>query len=99
VAHVYGQNEATGTSSPELVVAPDGGVLLDDEGRTLAARYVVVDSRQPIAGTRLRRFDLEAAVPDYRDGASLSLWRAEMPLRLAPRPSPLPPRPDGRPCP
>ena len=98
VAHVYGENEATGISSPELVVAPDGGVLLDDHGRTLADRYVVLDSRQPVAGTRLRRFDLDPAVPDYRDGASLSLWRAEAPLRLAPRPSPLPPRADGRSC-
>ena len=98
VAHVYGENDATGVASSELVVAPDGGVLLDDQGRRLAARYVVLDSRQPIAGTRLRRFDLDPAVPDYRDGASLSLWRAEAPLRLAPRPSPLPPRADGRSC-
>ena len=98
VAHVYGQNEAAGIPSPELVVAPGGGVLLTDDGRSLAPRYVVLDSRQPIAGTRLRRFDLDPAVTPYRDGASLSLWRAEAPLRLAPRPSPLPPRADGRPC-
>jgi hypothetical protein len=98
VAHVYGENRATGVASAELVVAPDGGVLLDDRERTVVARYVVLDSRQPIAGTRLRRFDLDPAVPDYRDGASLSLWRVEAPLRLAPRPSPLPPRADGRPC-
>jgi hypothetical protein len=98
VAHVYGENRATGVASAELVLAPDGGVLLDDRERTVVARYVVLDSRQPIAGTRLRRFDLDPAVPDYRDGASLSLWRVEAPLRLAPRPSPLPPRADGRPC-
>ncbi len=98
VAHVYGQNEAAGIPSPELVVAPGGGVLLTDDGRSLAPRYVVLDSRQPIAGTRLRRFDLDPAVTPYSDGASLSLWRAEAPLRLAPRPSPLPPRADGRPC-
>ena len=62
VAHVYGQNEAAGIPSPELVVAPGGGVLLTEDGRSLAPRYVVLDSRQPIAGTRLRRFDLDPAV-------------------------------------
>jgi len=96
VAHVYADNEATGVPSTELVVG-EGGVL-EDEGRPLAPRYVVVDSRQPLAGTRLRRFDLDPAVPFYRDGASLTLWRAEAPLRLAPRPDPLPRRADGRPC-
>jgi hypothetical protein len=97
VAHVYADNAATGVPSTELVVG-EGGVLETDEGRTLDARYVVVDSRQPLAGTRLRRFDLDPAVRFYRDGASLTLWRAEAPLRLGPRPEPLPPRPDGRPC-
>ena len=98
VAHVYADNEAGGVPSTELIVA-SGGVLETDGGRTLAPRYVVLDSRQAVAGTRLRRFDLDPAVPFYRDGASLSLWRAEAPLRLAPRPEPLPPRADGTPCP
>ena len=97
VAHVYADNAASGVPSTELVVG-EGGVLETDDGRTLTARYVVLDSRQPVAGTRLRRFALDSAVPFYRDGASLSLWRAEAPLRLGPRPEPLPPRPDGRPC-
>jgi hypothetical protein len=97
VAHVYADNVASGVPSMALVVA-EGGVLETDDGRTLAPRYVVVDSRQPVAGTRLRRFDLDPAVPVYRDGASMTLWRAEAPLRLGPRPEPLPPRPDGRPC-
>ena len=97
VAHVYADNAASGVPSTELVVG-EGGVLETGEGRTLAPPYVVLDTRQPIAGTRLRRFDLDPAVPDYEDGASLTLWRAESPLRLGPRPDPLPPRPDGRPC-
>jgi hypothetical protein len=97
VAHVYADNEATGVPSTTLAVG-EGGVLQTDEGRTLDERYVVIDSRQPLAGTRLRRFDLDPAVAFYRDGASLTLWRAEAPLRFGPRPEPLPPRPDGRPC-
>ena len=84
VAHVYGQNKAAGIPSPGSSSrrrrrAPDRR-----RGRTLTAPYVVLDSRQPIAGTRLRRFDLDPAVTPYGDGASLSLWRAEAPLRLAP---------------
>ena len=38
VAHVYGQNEAAGIPSPELVVAPEGGVLLTDDPANLIRR-------------------------------------------------------------
>jgi hypothetical protein len=97
VAHVYADNTAAGVPSTELAVGA-GGVLETEDGGTLAPRYVVVDSRQPVAGTRLRRFDLDRALPFYRDGGSLTLWRPEAPLRFGPRADPLPPRPDGRPC-
>ena len=59
VAHVYGQNEAAGIPSPELVVAPSGGVLLTDEGRTLGSalrrpRLAAADRRDPAASLRPR---------------------------------------------
>ena len=52
VAHVYGQNEAGGIPSPELVVAPDGGVLLTDGGEHARAplrhpRLSAADRRDP----------------------------------------------------
>ncbi|HSC92979.1 MAG TPA: hypothetical protein VLB86_15100 [Gaiellaceae bacterium] len=98
VAHVYGPIVRDGLASPELRVAAQGGILHGADGRTLARDYVVVDSRQPIAGERLARFDLGDHLP-YGEGASLTLWRAERPLRLGPVAFPAPPRADGRPCP
>jgi hypothetical protein len=53
---------------------------------------VIVDSRQPIVGTRVSRFDLNRIGSVFQQGASLTLWKVDAPLRLRPVPAPLPPR-------
>jgi Dolichyl-phosphate-mannose-protein mannosyltransferase len=94
VAHVYGPVGRDGIDSQELQVAADG-TLVGKDG-PYRASYVVVDSRQPIAGTELARFD-EASLGDAYSG-SLTLWNADPPVRFAPRPARVPPRADGRDC-
>jgi hypothetical protein len=94
--HVYGTRGRDGLQAPLLTVGADGTVL--DDGKPIEPRYVVVDSRQPIVGARVRRFDLTSIGSSYRDGASLTLWRVTPPLRLLPTANPLPPRGDGRGC-
>jgi hypothetical protein len=96
VRHLYRPNQFDGVPSGELTVG-DGGLVLDD-GRPFAPEYAVVDSRQAITGTRLARFDLDSIESEYRNGASLTLWRVDPPLRLYPRPEPFPPRGDGKLC-
>jgi hypothetical protein len=94
--HVYGPVRNDGLASPELSVVGDG--LLLDEGSRVHPEYVVIDSRQPIVGERVARFDQSSLGIEPTNGASLSLWKVQPPLRLAPRLVPLPPRPDGRSC-
>jgi hypothetical protein len=96
VAHVYDANPRDGLASRELAVGP-GGVILDD-GRPFEPSYLVIDSRQPIVGTRVQRFDLQTIGSPYQAGASLTLWRVDPPLRFYPRADPLPPRADGHRC-
>jgi hypothetical protein len=96
VAHVYDANPRDGLASRELTVG-SGGVILDG-GRPFEPSYLVIDSRQPIVGTRVRRFDLQTIQSPYQAGASLTLWRVDPPLRFYPRPQPLPPRADGHQC-
>jgi len=96
VAHVYAPNPRDGLASRELTVGP-GGVILDD-GKPIAPSYLVVDTRQPVAGTPIRRFDLQTIHSPYQAGASLTLWRVDPPLRFYPRADPLPPRADGHDC-
>lgn len=96
VAHVYDANPRDGLASRELTVGP-GGVILDN-GRPFEPSYLVIDSRQPLVGTRIRRFDLQTIQSSYQAGASLTLWRVDPPLRFYPRPEPLPPRADGHQC-
>ena len=74
-----------------------GGLILD-HGRPFQPGYVVIDSRQRIVGTRLARFDLSSLHTSLQNGASLTLWRVDPPVRIYPRPQPLPPRADGRNC-
>jgi hypothetical protein len=96
VTFLYEPNHFDGLYSHQLAVG-DRGLLLNG-GRPLRPEYVVVDSRQPLAGTPLVRFDLPAVVSQYGNGASLTLWRVDQPLRIHDRPFPLPPRGDGRGC-
>jgi hypothetical protein len=49
-------------------------------------------------GTPVSRFDLDRLQTEFRNGASLTLWRVDPPLRLRPRPEPFPPRGDGKSC-
>jgi hypothetical protein len=96
VRHVYVPNPRDGLASAALTVG-DGGLILD-RGRPFGPAYVVIDSRQPIVGTRLLRFDLSSIHSEYQNGASLTLWLVDAPLRFYPRPEPLPPRADGAGC-
>ncbi|MFN8221987.1 MAG: hypothetical protein U0R50_01915 [Gaiellales bacterium] len=96
VYHLYQPNPRDGLASPELTVG-DGGVVLRD-GRPFEPAYVVLDSRQSIVGEPMTRFDLASLESPFQAGASLTLWRVEAPLRIYPRPEPLPPRGDGRGC-
>ena len=96
VKHLYRPNQFDGVPSGELTVG-DGGLVLEDD-RPFAPEYAVVDSRQKVTGTPVARFDLDSIQSQYRNGASLTLWRVDPPLRLYPRPEPFPPRGDSQFC-
>ena len=96
VKHLYRPNQYDGVPSGELTVGE--GDLLLAEGRPFAPDYVIVDSREKVRGTRVTRFDLDSIQSEFRNGASLTLWRVDPPLRLHGRPNPFPPRGDGRFC-
>jgi hypothetical protein len=85
-----------GVPSPLLSVASGG--IVQEKGRRFAPHYVVLDSRQPIVGRRLARFDLDRLGPGWLGGASLSLWRVHRPLGFLTHAQPLPPRADGQQC-
>jgi hypothetical protein len=94
VVHVYGPIERDGLASPKLNVGEDGTLY---EGlEPLRPRYAVIDSRLPLKGRRVARLDQSTVQPYTNEGASLSLWRIDPPLRFAPRHAALPSRPDGR---
>ena len=82
--------------SPKLTVA-SGGIVYR-KGRPFTPAYAVLDSRQPIVGRRLARFDLASLGPVWQGGASLSLWKVSPPLGFLTHAQPLPPRADGQEC-
>jgi hypothetical protein len=96
VEHVYDDVRSSGLSSPKLGFGTGGLVVKD--GQPYAPRYVVMDSRQPIVGERLARFDLASLGSPHQDGASLTLWAVDPPLRVLPHAQPLADRPDERAC-
>ena len=96
VTHIYATNPRDELNSQVLGIGPGGRIL--ENGKPFAARYLVIDSRQALAGTRLARFDLATINSQYRNGASLTLWRVDPPLRFYAYPQPLPPRGDGHAC-
>jgi hypothetical protein len=96
VRYLYEPNRFDHLASHELTVGK-GGLILDG-GLPFQPDYVVIDSRQRIVGTPLARFELGPVHPQFQNGASLTLWRVEPPLRIYDRPQPLPPRADGRGC-
>lgn len=96
IYHLYEANPRDGLASPELTVGKGGVVLSGD--RPFAPDYAVIDSRQRIVGEVVARFDLASLRSPFLEGASLTLWKVEAPLRIYPRPEPLPPRGDGRGC-
>ena len=69
-----------------------------ENGQPLAPPYAVLDSRQPIVGERLARFDLARLDATLAEGASLTLWKVSPPLRLLAHAQPLPPRASGGEC-
>jgi hypothetical protein len=82
--------------SPKLTVAPGG--IVHENGRPFTPAYAVLDSRQPIVGRRLARFDLASLGSAWQGGASLSVWKVTPPLGFLTHVQPLPPRPDGQQC-
>jgi hypothetical protein len=82
--------------SPKLTVAPGG--IVHENGRPFTPTYAVLDSRQPIVGRRLARFDLATLGPQWQGGASLSVWKVSPPLGFLAHAQPLPPRANGREC-
>jgi hypothetical protein len=95
VGHVYEPVPDT-LPSPKLTVAPGG--IVREHGRPFTPAYVVLDSRQPIVGRRLTRFDLATLGPEWQGGASLSVWKVSPPLGFLSHAQPLPPRANGRGC-
>jgi hypothetical protein len=85
-----------GVTSPKVTVAPGG--IVHENGRPFAPRYAVIDSRQPVVGERLARFDLAQVGAAWQGGASLSLWKVHRPLGFLTHAQPLPPRANGRQC-
>ncbi|MBD0338926.1 MAG: hypothetical protein ICV67_06545 [Thermoleophilia bacterium] len=97
VAWLYEPNGFDGLPARQLAVGT-GGLVLSD-GRPFAPRYVVIDTRQSVTGVRVARFDLTSIRhPELGNGASLTLWRVDPPLRLYPLPEPVPPRGDRLGC-
>ena len=96
VYHLNEQIERDHLDSPALAVAA-GGVVHHD-GQPFGPTYAVLDSRQPIVGTKLARLDLASLGSQYQSGASLTLWKVEPPLRFLVHAQPLPPRADGKEC-
>jgi hypothetical protein len=95
VAHMS-EDVYDGVPSPKLTVASGG--IVHENGRPFGPRYAVLDSRQPVVGQRLARFDLDQLGPTWHGGASLSLWKVTRPLGFLPHAQPLPPRANGREC-
>jgi hypothetical protein len=85
-----------GVPSPVVTVAAGG--IVRKGGRPFAPRYAVLDSRQPVLGQRLARFELSRLGPEWQGGASLSLWKLKGPLAFLPHAQPLPPRANGQEC-
>jgi Carbohydrate binding domain len=83
VEYIGNSNPADGLGAPQRLAVGHGGLILRN-GRPFAPRYVVVNSRQQIVGTRLRRFDLSSLGRPYGSGPSLTLWRVDAPLRFEP---------------
>ena len=83
-AYVYEPNPRDGMPGIPLIEST-GGTIVDGHGKPFGPAYVIIDSRQPIVGKRLDRFDLSAVDDDYPNGASLTLWRVDPPLRFKPR--------------
>ncbi len=96
VFHFGEQVERDNLDSPQLHVGA-GGVVFRGE-QPFAPKYAVLDSRQPVVGKRLARFDLSAIGTVYQEGASLTLWAVDPPLRFLRHAQPLAPRADGRQC-
>lgn len=96
VRYVYVPNALDGFGHHELTLG-EGGLILDG-GRPFEREYVVIDSRQPLTGREVARYDLTPVRGEFRYGGSLTLWQVDPPLRFFPLPQPLPPRADGRPC-
>jgi hypothetical protein len=82
--------------SPKLTVAPGG--IVHKDGRPFTPAYAVLDSRQPIVGRRLARFDLASLGSAWQGGASLSVWKVSPPLGFLTHAQPLPPRANGQEC-
>jgi hypothetical protein len=82
VEYIDGANPGDGLPPPAKLMIGRGGVIL--EGRKpFRPAYVVLDSRQAIFGQRLKRYDLARLEGDHAaDGASLTLWRVDPPLRF-----------------
>jgi hypothetical protein len=98
VDRVLSMSEPVPDGFPSRKVTVATGGIVHENGRPLAPRYAVLDSRQPIVGQRLARFDLSRVGPQWQGGASLSLWRVHRPLGFLPHAQPLPPRPNGNEC-
>lgn len=96
VVHLGGDLTRSGLASGALERG-EGGLILEQQ-QPFTPRYAVLDSRQPIVGSRVTRFDLARRAEDYQAGASLTLWRVDPPLRFYAHPDPLPPRADGSGC-
>jgi hypothetical protein len=96
VKYLYQPNQFDGVPSGELTTG-EGGLVLD-AGRPFEPDYVIIDSRQRVTGIPVARFELDSIQSEFRNGASLTLWRVDPPLRLYDRPVPFPPRGNGRQC-
>ncbi len=85
VEYVDNTDPADGLGPPRQLAVERGGAVLSD-GEPFAPAYVVINSRQKLVGTPLGRFDLSSLGPQYKGGASLTLWHVDPPLRFEPLP-------------
>jgi hypothetical protein len=96
VYHVTAEIDRDALESRPLTIGP-GGIVLR-HGVPFSPRFALLDSRQPVVGRRLGRLDLPTMGTQFQEGASLTLWQVEPPLRFLVHAQPLPPRADEREC-
>jgi hypothetical protein len=80
VLQALGTNPAAAVQSPSFTVGRGG--IVTAGGRALRPSYVILDSRIPVVGDRLRLLQARDVISPPAESAALALWRTRGTLRL-----------------